>query len=182
MSKLRPIIIGGKPYFVPSSNESSPVGFIAVILLIILMITSCSVTRVTYGDVSLMDNNGNLIKQYPNSLLEVQSESSGYYCIKTGGGIIFTDSTGVTHYTHGGIILIDNINTERLTPSTQDPDELEEEFQKLKAELKERESYFNVHKSTMTKGEIESYKKGIKILKKQISNVESILYPIEQYD
>lgn len=40
MSKLKPIIIGGKPYMIPSSNEYSPVGVIAVILLIILMFTS----------------------------------------------------------------------------------------------------------------------------------------------
>lgn len=117
MSKLKPIIIGGKPYFVPSSNESSPVGFIAVILLIILMLTSCSVTRITYGDVSLMDNNGNLIKQYPKSLLnlklEIKSGTISSYSNPT-DGIMFTDSTGITHYTQGGIIYITNINTEEL--------------------------------------------------------------------
>lgn len=117
MSKLRPIIIGGKPYMVPSSNESSPVGFIAVILLIILMLTSCSVTRITYGDVNLMDSYGNLIKQYPKSLLnlklEITSGNISSYA-NPANGIIFTDSTGITHYTQGGIIHITNISTEEL--------------------------------------------------------------------
>src|SRR5574344_179362 len=89
---------------------------IPFILLIIL--TSCGVTKVTsYGDVSLLNTNGEVIQKWENSTLGAETydnytgQQISYSQPLKNSGLNFTDKDGEGHYISGGIIIVDNIRT-----------------------------------------------------------------------
>ena len=103
--------------------------FIFLTIFSVLMM-SCSVYNayevITYGDISILDDNGNEIRHYENSVVEYEIHSVEYnktldasndrvsdhfHAIKNNGGLNFIDNDNVSHYVIGGIIIIDNIKT-----------------------------------------------------------------------
>lgn len=111
---------------------------IGIIGLGVLM-TSCVSTKwvtttvitTTYGDISLLDNNGGVVREWDNSTIQGETETTTDYYEFYGGeshwknsshststftslknnGLNFTDESGETHYVSGGIIIIDNITS-----------------------------------------------------------------------
>lgn len=82
---------------------------IGIIGLGVLM-TSCSVTHNTIGDITLLDNNGGIIREWDNSIIH-QELDNGYTTFTSfkNGGLNFVDESGEAHYISGGIIIVDNI-------------------------------------------------------------------------
>jgi len=159
---------------------------ISTIILIIL--TSCGVsTRVTYGDISVLGNDGQSIRQWDNCAMDatVIDHSSGTisktYAIRDGGGLAFTDDSGESHYVTGGVIIVDNIHTEyqeekpTLSKPAIDVDELVAESKHLKNLIKEKQDYLKSHKQSMTSSEIQELNDEIKILKAENSEIENRL-------
>ena len=109
------------------------------ILLIIL--TSCGVTKVaSYGDVSLLNTNGEVIQKWENSTLGAETydnytgQQISYSQPLKNSGLNFTDKDGETHYISGGIIIVDNIRTiSHSEPTIQTSDDNQEsEYENLK--------------------------------------------------
>lgn len=82
---------------------------IGIIGLGVLM-TSCSITHNTVGDITLLDNNGEIIREWDNSIIH-QEMDNGYTTFTSlkNGGLNFVDESGEAHYISGGIIIVDNI-------------------------------------------------------------------------
>lgn len=93
---------------------------------------STRVTTTTYGDISLLDNNGEVIREWNNTAIQGEIETTTDFYEFYGGeshwkhrsygitstftslknnGLNFTDESGETHYVSGGIIIIDNITS-----------------------------------------------------------------------
>ncbi len=96
---------------------------IGIIILLMVILSSCGVTiytTTTSGDITLLNNNGEVIRQWEESTMSVETTiTSGGYTTSSdyvgtplkNGGINFTDKNGESHYVSGGIIIIDNIKT-----------------------------------------------------------------------
>lgn len=95
---------------------------IGIFILLMVILSSCGAyitTITTSGDITLLNNNGEVIKQWEESTMSVDitSTEGGYIHSEhigtplKNGGINFTDKNGESHYVSGGIIIIDNIKT-----------------------------------------------------------------------
>lgn len=133
-----------------------------LIVLLSCILSSCAVTTTTVftiGNVSLLNTDGELIEEWNDAVLETAVSTGGYvnekFAIKSGGGIVFTDSDNEDHYISGGIIIVDNIhqvkksNTQKIVLSRVNGDDdvmeneraksLVSEYNRLKAQLKKQE-------------------------------------------
>ena len=158
---------------------------IPFILLIIL--TSCGVTNVTsYGDVSLLNTNGEMIQKWENSTLgsETYDNSTGqqisYSLPLKNGGLNFTDKDGETHYISGGIIIVDNIRTiNQSTPVIQESDnDLTSEYENLNEQYSEKEKYLKQNKGKLSDTEVKSIKSEMKTIMRRIQEIETTFYDI----
>ena len=166
--------------------------FTAAIAIAVLSLSSCGVTtKVTYGDISVLDYGGKVIRQWDNATMDVvvTDNYSGEklyrsYAIKDGGGLSFTDNTGESHYTSGGIIIVDNIRTtnapkeESVQQYNNSPNP---EKEKLNAEYKEVQLQIRhnneilKYKQNLTKDELKDLKQQNKDLKKRMYYLENKL-------
>jgi hypothetical protein len=156
---------------------------IPFILLVVL--TSCGVTNViSYGDVSLLNTNGEMIQKWDNSTLgtETYDNYSGqqiaYSHPLKNGGLNFTDKDGETHYISGGIIIVNNIRTTK-NPEIQmesTNNQQTSEYENLKKLYSEKKQYLKEHKDTLSEQEVENIKKEMKYLKGKIQSIENTLY------
>ncbi len=130
---------------------------------IIVVFSSCSVQRYVYGDVSIMNNNGELLRYYENSLLETYVDGKmTSSAIKVGGSVNFIDDNDVNHFVSGGIIIVDNIKTTtgvyNLLSSNKKSDNEKEkdiaDFKSLKKRIYEKEKGLK-----KIKNNVEEYKK-----------------------
>lgn len=158
--------------------------FIALVTL-----TSCGVvSKYVYGDISLMDDNGQIIRKYDNSVLQYEEmdiatgkKTSSSYSIKYGGGLLFSDSDGETHYINGGIIIVDNIrNLSKPIKVDQDnPDfdlnQVKYDIEELNQQISEKKKYLEIHGDTMKPKEYMQLNNEIKNLKKLRRELETIL-------
>lgn len=82
-----------------------------LILIAMAVLTSCSLQSYVIGDVTLMNDEGVVMRSYPNSILEYHDYTTGKhsYSIKNGGMVSFEDSNGISHLIGGGIICVDNV-------------------------------------------------------------------------
>ena len=162
---------------------------IPFILLIIL--TSCGVTNVTsYGDVSLLNTNGEVIQKWENSTLSSETydnytgEQISYFFPLKNGGLNFTDKDGEGHYISGGIIIVDNIRTiNQSTPVIQKSDNdltsdnnLTAEYENLNEQYSEKEKYLKQNKGKLSDTEVKSIKSEMKTIMKRIQEIEDIFY------
>ena len=162
---------------------------IPFILLIIL--TSCGVTKVTsYGDVSLLNTNGEMIQKWENSTLSSETydnytgEQISYSLPLKNGGLNFTDKDGESHYISGGIIIVDNIRTiNQSTPAIQESDNdltsdnnLTSEYENLNEQYSEKEKYLKQNKGKLSDTEVKSIKSEMKTIMKRIQEIEDIFY------
>ena len=164
---------------------------IPFILLIIL--TSCGVTKITsYGDVSLLNTNGETIQKWENSTLGSETydnytgeQISHFFPLKN-GGLNFTDKDGEGHYISGGIIIVDNIRTiNQSTPVIQKSDNdltsdnnLTAEYENLKKQYSEKKKYLKQNKGKLSDTEVKSIKSEMKTIMKRIQEIKNILYNI----
>ena len=160
---------------------------IPFILLIIL--TSCGVTKVaSYGDVSLLNTNGEMIQKWENSTLSSETYYAGerisYSLPLKNGGLNFTDKDGEGHYISGGIIIVDNIRTiNQSTPVIQKSDNdltsdnnLTAEYENLKKQYSEKRQYLKNNKGKLSDTEVKSIKSEMKTIMKRIQEIEDIFY------
>ena len=156
---------------------------IPFILLIIL--TSCGVTKITsYGDVSLLNTNGEMIQKWENSTLSSETydnytgEQISYFFPLKNGGLNFTDKDGEGHYISGGIIIVDNIRTiNQSTPAIQESDnDLTSEYENLNEQYSEKEKYLKQNKGKLSDTEVKSIKSEMKTIMKRIQEIEDIFY------
>ena len=155
------------------------------ILLIIL--TSCGVTKVTsYGDVSLLNTNGEIIQKWDSSTLgsETYDNSTGqqisYSLPLKNGGLNFTDKDGESHYISGGIIIVDNIRTiSQSTPVIQESDnDLTSEYENPKEQYSEKRKYLKQNKGKLSDAEVKSIKSEMKTIMRRIQEIENTFYDI----
>lgn len=97
------------------------------ILIAMAVLSSCGSLRYyethVIGDVTLMNDDGVVMRSYPNSILEHHDISGDDYSIKNGGMLNFEDANGIYHLIGGGIICVDNIRSiteEKTIVSEQD--------------------------------------------------------------
>ena len=162
---------------------------IPFILLIIL--TSCGVTKITsYGDVSLLNTNGETIQKWENSTLSSETydnytgQQISYSLPLKNGGLNFTDKDGEAHYISGGIIIVDNIRTiSKPTPVIQESDNdltsdnnLTSEYENLKKQFSEKSKYLKQNKGKLSDAEVKFIKSEMKTIMKRIQEIEDIFY------
>ena len=161
---------------------------IPFILLIIL--TSCGVTNViSYGDVSLLNTNGEMIQKWENSTLSSETydnytgEQISYFFPLKNGGLNFTDKDGEGHYISGGIIIVDNIRTtghSEPTIQTSDNDQTsddnqESEYENLRKQYSEKRQYLKNNKGKLSDTEVEYIKAEMKTIMGKIWEIENTL-------
>lgn len=78
------------------------------LLIAMAVLSSCS-TLYVMGDVTLMNDDGAVMRSYPNSILEQHDITGSSYSIKNGGMLNFQDAYGDFHLIGGGIICVDNL-------------------------------------------------------------------------
>ena len=162
---------------------------IPFILLIIL--TSCGVTKiVSYGDVSLLNTNGEVIQKWDSSTLSSETydnytgEQISYSLPLKNGGLNFTDKDGEAHYISGGIIIVDNIRTiSQSTPVIQESgndltsdNDLTSEYENLNEQYSEKEKYLKQNKGKLSDTEVKSIKSEMKTIMMRIQEIGNIFY------
>ena len=155
-----------------------------IYLFCFLLITaSCATTKyVTFGDVTVLNSAGEVIKQFDDSILDAEEyiKYPQSQCL-VNGGLKFTDANGESHYVSGGIILVDNIET--IVYSDQpSKEEMKEELSDLKEELSVKKKYFKEYKRILSPEETIKVKSEIKDIKKQIFKLENALYDPDEID
>ena len=82
---------------------------ITLFTLLLLLICSCSTPKyMTFGDVYILDADGEIIGQWDDSILNSEI-GDGHSVSISNGTLLFTDTAGITHYISGGTIIVDNI-------------------------------------------------------------------------
>ena len=164
-------------------------------ILLMVILSSCGVTQyTTYADITLLNNNGEVIRQWDNSALQsttVYSSGDRY----THGdplknsGLNFTDKDGETHYISGGIIIVDNIKTcreiteeeiqkeiEHDMKSTVSKDDLIVKYNEAKRQYNVKKTYLRTNKSNLTKEQISIFEGELKNLRKYMSQLQTEIY------
>ena len=159
---------------------------IITLFSIILILSSCSITRITYGDISMFNTDGTLIRQWDNcSMEENVSQYDGrnirttrlYHGIDKSEGLSFMDSTGETHYISGGIIIVDNIRTTVKQPEVSNDvqevtqQERIEEYKLLKKQIAEKKKYLKSNLSSMSDDEIKQFNSELIDLKSKLNKL-----------
>ena len=150
--------------------------------ILLVIFTSCGVTNViSYGDVSLLNTNGEMIQKWESSTLstEIYDNCTGQqisysYPLKN-SGLNFTDKDGETHYISGGIIIVDNIRTTgHSEPTIQVSDDNQEsEYENLKKQYSEKRQYLKNNKGKLSDTEVESIKEEMKTIMRKIWEIEN---------
>ena len=116
-----------------------------VFIIVSIILSSCASTYLytSYGDITIMDNNGKVLREYDNATIEVTEETIAYNyynnttkfnMIKQGGSINFIDNNNVTHFVSGGIVIVDNIKTNVVDKYVKEEKEREIEEKKVEYE------------------------------------------------
>lgn len=150
--------------------------------ILLVIFTSCGVTNViSYGDVSLLNTNGEMIQKWESSTLSTEiydnytgQQISYSYPLKN-SGLNFTDKDGETHYISGGIIIVDNIRTTNHSePTIQVSDDNQEsEYENLKKQYSEKRQYLKNNKDKLSDTEVESIKAEMKTIMRKIWEIEN---------
>ena len=152
--------------------------------ILLVIFTSCGVTNViSYGDVSLLNTNGEMIQKWESSTLSTEiydnytgQQISYSYPLKN-SGLNFTDKDGETHYISGGIIIVDNIRTtghSEPTIQTSDNDQTSE-YENLKKQYSEKRQYLKNNKGKLSDTEVDSIKEEMKTIMRKIWEIENTL-------
>ena len=152
--------------------------------ILLVIFTSCGVTNViSYGDVSLLNTNGEMIQKWESSTLSTEiydnytgQQISYSYPLKN-SGLNFTDKDGETHYISGGIIIVDNIRTtghSEPTIQTSDNDQTSE-YENLKKQYSEKRQYLKNNKGKLSDTEVDSIKAEMKTIMRKIWEIENTL-------
>lgn len=167
------------------------------IYIIAIAICACACspknyTTYTYGDIYLLNNSGDKIYEWDNSTMEINTVSTdgvSYYkenktvAIKDGGGLLFSDKYGETHYVNGGIIIVDNIRSSSKEPQSvqKDKNDIEREkegtineYKRLKGELKNHKA--KVKKVSKDSEEYTHHKTAIKKIESELKKLENKLW------
>ena len=107
------------------------------LLIAMAVLSSCS-TLYVMGDVTLMNDDGAVMRSYPNSILEQHDITGSSYSIKNGGMLNFQDAYGDSHLIGGGIICVDNLRVvaEGKSVSISEQDRLIDNIQSLDKEIR----------------------------------------------
>ena len=153
--------------------------------ILLVFLTSCGVTNViSYGDVSLLNTNGEMVQKWDNSTLSTETYNNyngqqiSYSHPLKNGGLNFTDKDGETHYISGGIIIVNNIRTTKspeLTIQTSDNNQTSE-YENLKKQYSEKKQYLKDNKGKLSDKEVESIKLEMKVIKRKIQSIENTIY------
>ena len=155
--------------------------------IVLIILTSCGVTNVTsYGDVSLLNTNGEMIQKWENSTLSSETydnytgQQISYFFPLKNGGLNFTDKDGEGHYISGGIIIVDNIRTiNQSTPAIQESDnDLTSEYENLNEQYSEKRKYLKQNRGKLSDAEVKSIKSEMKTIMRRIQEIKNILYNI----
>lgn len=164
----------------------------SVILLAILalILSSCgTTTKITYGDISVLDLNGQTIQQWDHCTMDVEVTNDGYskpfytsHAIKNGGGLAFVDNTGEAHYVHGGVIIVNNIHDEsyqeqvRAEVESKTVNELTKELKSVNQEISETLKYIrNNKKKSGSFSEYQEKQVRLKQLRQRKTQIENLL-------
>lgn len=147
----------------------------------IIAATSCSTISktVTIGDVSLLNDKGELIQQWNKSTLEyslyVDGHTEEQFHSLGNGGLKFKDNKGIHHYISGGIIIVDNISTKQYVEEINynKSTDLRKELHEIETQLYQKQDEL---KSTSDPNKYNALKQEIKLLKKQMRSMETELY------
>ena len=106
------------------------------LLIAMAVLSSCS-TLYVMGDVTVMNDDGAVMRSYPNSILEQHDITGSSYSIKNGGILSFQDANGDSHLIGGGIICVDNLRVvaEGKSVSISEQDRLIDNIQSLDKEI-----------------------------------------------
>ena len=107
------------------------------LLIAMAVLSSCS-TLYVMGDVTVMNDDGAVMRSYPNSILEQHDITGSSYSIKNGGMLNFQDAYGDSHLIGGGIICVDNLRVvaEGKSVSISEQDRLIDNIQSLDKEIR----------------------------------------------
>ena len=154
---------------------------IIISLCLIIAATSCSTISkiITTGDVSLLNDKGELIQQWNKSTLEyslyVDGHTEEQFHSLGNGGLKFKDKDGTHHYISGGIIIVDNISTKHYEEDINynKSTNLRKKLHNLETQLYQKQDEL---KSTSEPNKYNALKQEIKLLKKQMRSMETELY------
>ena len=156
--------------------------------ILLVIFTSCGVTNViSYGDVSLLNTNGEMIQKWESSTLSTEiydnytGQQISYSQPLKNSGLNFTDKDGEGHYISGGIIIVDNIRTiNQSTPAIQESDNdltsdnnLTSEYENLNEQYSEKEKYLKQNKGKLSDTEVDSIKAEMKTIMRKIWEIEN---------
>lgn len=171
-----------------------------VFLLASILLCSCATTFVTqtYGDISLLNNNGETIKKWDNSVLETTRAvaSTGAYAeatelngFKASGAVNFKDKNGEYHWVSGGIIIIDNLRTrtasvdgvsalsaDRIINREERYAEMKAEFLRCKAQVEENNK--KLKRAGIGKSEHNTLTEQNKKMKSKMSDLQDEAYEL----
>lgn len=165
--------------------------FYILTAILALSLSSCATTRITYGDISVLNTEGKTIRQWNNCSMEEEvshynaqtntvQTTRYYYGIKRNEGLSFMDSLGETHYVSGGIIIVDNIHTEyqddnyEKTYNQSNADELNEELKIVTGQIAELNKKLKSHKP-ISPGEYHDKQVELKQLRQRKTQIENLL-------
>ena len=156
-----------------------------------ITISSCGVSKtiITYGDISILGYDGKTVRKWDNCTMDTETIDGSYvsktHAIKEGGGLLFTDDIGESHYINGGIIVVDNIRSTRVyNKEDQDTNyyiNLETEYKQLKKQYYHNRNLLSKNlrggrgPGRMEANQYDRMKLDTENIKKRMNEIESIL-------
>lgn len=165
-------------------------------MTVIFITAACAPTYYVIGDVTHRNNSGQLLCEYPSSVIATQNYDYGLhryveYKSFTGNGFFFNDRLGEHRFICGGIIQIDSIHLVKIddyekskvkekttVPRNSQKDNLINEYNRNKQLIKElRKLMYDTDKSNNGNGQyINDTKKRLRILRNRQNTIQRILY------
>lgn len=88
---------------------------ILIIIATALCLSSCAITTYYYADITLMNDNGNIIKKWDDAQIGYEKTAYQYnegWSTKSAFGMSFLDNQGRLIHLRGGIVIVDNFRTQ----------------------------------------------------------------------
>ena len=148
-----------------------------ILCFMAFVMCSCGVSYVYQGNITLLTENGNIVEQWDNAVIQQGDTYNGSYNTPyKNGGVEFTDAQGERTYINGGIIIIKKIESVSLSNNSLTTDEELIEYNILQTELK---SCKDKLKSLNKKSEEYSViQKQMKQIRAKMVDIENKLYNV----
>lgn len=147
-----------------------------ILCFMAFVICSCGVSYVYQGNITLLTENGDIVEQWDNAVIQQGDTYNGSYNTPyKNGGVEFTDAQGERIYINGGIIIIKKIESVSLSNNSLTTDEeLIIEYNVLQTDLK---TYKDKLQTLNKKSEEYSViQKQMKQIRTKMADIENKLY------